>query len=51
MAIESRQGEGCKLNVPVAIVDRLQANGFSAYGTAEAVPFQDRLLTPSKPSI
>ena len=30
MTIESRQGEGCKLNVPVAIVDWLHANGFSA---------------------
>ena len=30
MTIESRQGKGCKLNVPVAIVDRLHANGFSA---------------------
>ena len=35
MAIEPRQGKGCKINLPVAIIDGLKSDGFSAERLAD----------------
>jgi hypothetical protein len=47
MTIKSRQGEGCKMNVPVAIIGRLHADEFSSQTLAD----KDLCALPEEGSI